>query len=94
MKTLMIGMLSVVIAIIALMLAGAVGRGAEFPEHPLSGDYRRAADELAKALQNKEPKVQGSLLTEAIDRAVACLPSGIVYLRAIAGHEKPNGRRR
>ncbi len=75
MKTLMIGMLSVVIAIIALMLAGAVGRGAEFPEHPLSGDYRRAADELAKALQNKEPKVQGSLLTEAIDRAVACLPS-------------------
>lgn len=75
MKTLMIGMLSVVIAIIALMLAGAVGRGAEFPEHPLSGDYRRAADELAKALQNKEPKVQESLLTEAIDLAVACLPS-------------------
>ncbi|WP_297031206.1 heme-binding protein [Thermogutta sp.] len=75
MKTLMIRILSNIFAFLGLMLAGAGGRGAEFPEHPLSSDYRRAADELAEALQDAKPKVQESLLIEAIERAAACLPS-------------------
>ncbi|GIX02015.1 MAG: hypothetical protein KatS3mg112_0952 [Thermogutta sp.] len=75
MKTLMVRIVSGIFALLGLMIAGEGGRGAEFPEHPLANNYRRAADELAKALEDAKPNVQESLLIEAIDRAASCLPS-------------------
>ncbi len=74
MKPAIIGIFFGAVGILALIFGSVFGDGAEFPEHPMAKNYQKAADELAKTVQETDPTVRTSVLTEAIDRAIALLP--------------------